>query len=77
MTAGLRDDREADLKKVYVHMGLYSKNTARTCVTTFKGTSFGELTCARKNLYGRRMNEGDRVQCTARPRLERVGRREH
>lgn len=55
--AGLRDDREADPKKVYVHL----KNTARTCVTASKGTSFGELTCARKNLYGRRMNEQEHV----------------
>lgn len=50
--------REAGLRRVYVRVGLYSKNTARTCVTALKGASFGELTCARKNLCDRRMSEG-------------------
>lgn len=58
MTAGLTDDREADLKKVCMYMGLYSKNTPRTCVAAFKAPSYGELTCDRKSLDGRRINEG-------------------
>lgn len=60
-----------------MHMGLYSKNTVRTCVLVLKGPSFGELTCDRKSLDGRRMNEGKYTQCTTLPRLVTEGRREH
>lgn len=45
MTAGLTDDSGADLEKVCVNAGLYSKCAAKTCVSAVKEPSSGELTC--------------------------------
>lgn len=58
-----------------MHVGLYSKCAARTCVSAVKGPSSGKLVCDNKSLNGGRMKEVRPLWCTILPRLVREGSR--